>query len=305
MQRAEARSAERANGSVGPVIERGVLAVGDTADRWLESHGYLVSPESRAGRLAADVVHSEGLTVARIWHSFSHLISCAAGTVHDLVLVLVLEGTVQVESSSERFTIEKGEGYLRPSSIEVALETRGSTATIEILLGAGFERRFGLTARWEAAPLSATGAVRFLTASSNAVFSACTAAGPGWQLWLLALEAAAAGTLLEAGASLPMTSPAEAALVQHAQRIIREHCTSPQLTVSALAARVSISERRLFEAFAAAGTTPRAEIERTRLAIVRRLSAGSCAGHVDWDELARRSGFRSGRSLRAALRNRA
>lgn len=277
---------------------------GRSAEQWLRANGFDVIDDQVSGRVIADVVRSRGLTVSRLWHSFARLRTRPGQTAEDLALTLVLDGRLVVATDSRPFTISKGEGYLRRGSVVATLDTCGSTGTIEIVLGEDFERRFGLAGVWGALPLPATGATRFLAASSNAFLSAFSAAGPAWHLWMLALEASAAGALLEAGRCAAMASNAEADIVRRARRIIHERCTDRALTVTALASLVSISERRLFEAFAAVGSTPRAEIKRARLLVVRRLTAHSTSRPLDWDDVADRTGFRSSRSLRAALRER-
>lgn len=302
MHRAREGATQSTNGVV---IERGVGATGRAAASWLHANGFDVVEDPPTGRVFADVVRSDGLTVARMWHSFSRLRTRDHDAVDDLAITLVLEGSLGVVAGPAQFTVAKGEGYLRRAGVGVTLETGGSTGTIEIALGEDFERRFELCGLWGALALPATGSTRFLVASSNAFLSAFPTAGPGWHLWMLALEAITAGTLLEAGRSAAMTSRAEADIVRQARRIIHERCTDQALTVATLASHVSISERRLFEAFAAAGSTPRAEIERARLLVVRRLAAGRSTHLLDWEDVAGRTGFRSSRSLRAALRNRA
>ncbi|PPH33623.1 hypothetical protein [Rathayibacter rathayi] len=296
---------ETAHDGSDALIERGVAVTDRAAEQWLRTNGFDVLDDPISGRVFADLTRSRDFTVARLWHSFARLRARPSETADDLALTFLLEGHLVVATDSRRFTIGKGEGYLRRGGVVAALDTDGSTGTIEIRLGENFEQRFGLCGVWGALPLPATGATRFLTASSNAFLSAFSASGPAWPLWLNALETTVAGTLLEAGRSATMASSAEADILRRARRIIHERCTDRTLTVTALASLVSISERRLFEAFAAAGSTPRAEIERARLVVVRRLTAQQPSRPLDWDDVADRTGFRSSRSLREALRDRA
>ena len=93
-------------------------------------------------------------------------------------------------------------------------------------------------------------------------------------------------------------------LLTSARLVIEQHARDPQLTPELLAGLVGTSSRTLQRVFAAAGTTPEAEIWQERIRLARQILADvGPLGATALDEVAHYSGFCNRRQMQYALKS--
>jgi len=144
---------------------------------------------------------------------------------------------------------------------------------------------------------------QLLTAMTNVISTeAAFTSSPGAAILHDSFAVAVASAILDAVDTTTLLSPPQAAIVERARGVIDVRHTDPAFGVAALASEVAVSQYYLNRLFALLGTTSRRALEARRVQTARLLlHLAPEHSHGAMLEAARRSGFRTVRTMRAAL----
>lgn len=284
-----------------PVVERDLALEGESAGAWLVERGWRPDGSARALRVAGDVVRSDDFAVGRIWHNALRLTRLpgppgTAGTI-------ILEGDIDVRTEEGSMRLASGEGVLFDATKPSEWVASRATATLELRVDAQFESRYGVTGIHSAERLRADSRLmRMLSGLANSAVSNSDADDPTWPLQQASLENLFAAVISEsADGQVDSRSPARDRLLRAASRRIDARARDSSFTIAALATELSVSERSIQQAFAAAGSTAKRALTRVRLRHARELLRRSEGGAADHEAVARLSGFKNARALLRAL----
>ena len=279
--------------------QRDVALNGPASRRWFARRGYTVSAVEPFP-VFADVLGSGRFEVARLWHAAAELRHGPDGSLAGWeTLIVQVEGELRIDGG----TLEAGDLALLPASLDFALVASAPSARIEIRLprppGEESLRRVVLRSARESPYRGIL--VGTVNAALNASLSPLDPGFPGFQL---AVEHLVAALIVEAGGAPAPKASRSLEIHAEAVRLIDSEARDPAFTVASLAERLHVTQRQLQRAFAERETTPKAQIQERRIALAQaylRLptARGSRPSRM---EIARRSGFRTERSMDRALR---
>jgi AraC-like DNA-binding protein len=295
--------------SVRPTAEYGVALADQDARGWLARRGYDIAPVATF-RLFADAVTAGSFGFARIWHSAAtwRTIDARAGAADRAITIIVLvEGSITVRYRGESYSLAANEATFLCAGDDYSIESQEASARIEILLDASFWIGSDITAEQASGvAIPASGYTRLLVSSANTALGINLipegAAGSSLRRSFEYLALAALRDRENTRGSRAMSSQEQ--IYVEALNVIEASAGTPALTVQSLAAELKVSVRQLQRAFSEEGTSPLAEIRASRLRLVEQLlkDQPSPSRRVLAD-VARSSGFKTTRSMRAALRS--
>ncbi|KQQ08038.1 hypothetical protein [Rathayibacter sp. Leaf296] len=289
-----------------PRAHRAVSKIGEEALDWFRDRG--LQSTTPHLRLFTDEYGSAGFRLARIWHS--PIDATRRQTVADppRALHLQIEGRSHVtfDGSPQEQIVEPGDALIVPRSGPFALRCASAVARYEVefddlVLPASAARAVEDGAVLRSADSALRGVV---IATANAALDASMQTdGAALAAVRLALTDLSRGFLLESlGLHVPGLSAWEAVTYRDALSLIEQGAPDPQFTSTELARRLRLSPRYVQRIFAAAGTSPSLALRAERVALARRhLDSYGARGAFTLDDVARLSGFRTGKAMQRAL----
>lgn len=279
--------------------------IGADAAGLLESLGWQVADASEAFRVGGDMVRTDGVTVARLWHAPARgvLRHPGAHATGRFVAMLIVEGRGVCTIDEDRYLFAPGTLLLHDQAQRVALESQTMIAAVHV--SHWWDRLLPAGTIPEAAPASSRPSehvVALLTAIVNVTLSQrLTESDLGFTAWLAAVDSAVIA-LLRANLVVDATVREEPlSMFDRAMALIAERYVDPAFTIADLAMELGVSTRWVLQAFADAGESPRSTLQALRIAHAHALLP-SLPTPDEVADAAAVSGFRSSRALRRALR---
>jgi AraC-like DNA-binding protein len=294
--------------SVRPTAEYGVALADQDASGWLARRGHAAVPVGTF-RLFADAMTSGSFGFARIWHSAAtwRRSEARSDPPDAITIMVIVEGSVTVSYRGESYSLGANEATFLCAGDDYSIESEEASARIEILLDESFWIGYDVKSEHvRGAAIPASGYTRLLVASANTALGINlipdAAAGASLRRSFEYLALAALRDRESTRGSRSISSHEQ--IYADALNVIEASAEKPTLTVQSLAAELKLSTRQLQRAFADEGTSPLAEIRASRLRRVEELLMDRPArSRRDMAEVARSSGFKTTRSMLAALRS--
>lgn len=125
------------------VEEKGISLAGEEAAAWMADHRRHVSSTDTL-RVHADRVQLSDLDISRFYHNSPDVTSAIAVGRH--MLIVVLDGNIDVTHGDEYFAASKGEAFVYPKSLSVVMRSAAPFATLELEFGGGVSAGSGTAA---------------------------------------------------------------------------------------------------------------------------------------------------------------
>lgn len=284
------------------LAERGLALRDGDAIAWLSRRGFWCEPRGPL-HLFADRLLDGPFELLRVWHTPARLGRTPDGRSGSRSETLLqIDGAVVLTSGSQSSTLGPGGVALLPSDGSWVLDGAVASARIEMRTRYGLWPSDVADRRIETLEAGSTAFREVLVATAISALSSSIHPGDqGFVSFRQAVESLMTG-LPELLGVAEATTPEEA-LHRRALELIRKEAADPDLTVTTLAARLLVSRRHLYRAFAPHGATPLAEIHAARASLAReRLDLHARDRAIGRHEIARRSGYRTVRAMNEALR---
>ena len=254
-------------------------------------------------RSSIDYAQTATWTVARLW-STAGTLETSGGDRGSSRVILSVDGSASILYAGAKITLEPRQMIILDDALPVVTENDALWARCEWLLRSPTLQHQRLSPYFHR-PIDIPQEYRHLfTGVTNSIStSPDIASGLGSSALLETLASTVTAAIMDAvGAPVALT-PAASSLFHDAMRRIDAQFHDVSFSVSHLAEQMSISTTHLHRVFAAAGTTPRQELEIWRVVAARTiLGAAPTRGKVALDDLARRAGFSSSKHMQVALR---
>ncbi|WP_424937691.1 MULTISPECIES: helix-turn-helix domain-containing protein [Bacteria] len=255
------------------------------------------------GRYSVELTQHRSWTVSRVWSTGGVLSSRSLP--HGTVRVIVgVDGEAEIRGV-------QGADRLRPRQLifvdgVVPLETanRGIWARAEWHLRApAFTLDRFIAHHGRPLPLPTDHYDLFTTMTNVISTRPSLGQSPGAELLLDVLTGVVTSGVINAAHESASLSSAQVKILRDAYAAIDEHYADATFSVQTLAAHVSVSTFYLHRLFAASGTTPRRAIEARRIrAASVLLNTTNPESPGAYEDVARVTGFSSGRQMRMAFR---
>lgn len=270
---------------------------------WLHERGWRPTTPARNLVVVADELAQPPVTLRRIWTNALDVERASRSARGDEVLLIVpVRGNHRFELRAGRtpISVTDGEALLLPlDGIRRVSSPPAFAARIELELhGDVLPVRFAVGHHLELRDLASSPARSALLAVTNAVLSA-RELPPRAQPYVQDAVVNLVSALVLAHGRSARARPSTHDIYEDAVRLIRDRAVDPSLRVDTIAAALDVSPRHLARVFRAHGTSARSVLAQRRVFLAR--TALTLSPHLPGPDLARAAGFRTERSLRAAL----